>query len=240
VDWRVDPEGTDGAREGAWALGEPEEASAAGILTQPGADHTPGDGKLAFVTGPARGDFFAANDLDEGRTTLESPIFDLEAAADPTLVFWAWRSVWDFASDPVRPLDSAPLVVEVSADGGATWRELGRFAQQTEAWTRVSYRIRDALEPTSRTRFRFSVEETQAANTEVAIDDLEIVDFLATCEGADPEPDPDPDPSPGPEEEGDGDEGGGCRCARATPPDPELAAAILLGGLGLARRRRAW
>ncbi|MEL6188247.1 MAG: hypothetical protein AAFU79_26780, partial [Myxococcota bacterium] len=121
VDWTVDPDFTDSASGGMWALGDPELASAAGVLTQPEDDHTPDDGKLAFMTGPELRGFFASNDLDGGRTTLQSPIFALGGAVDPIVVFYAWRSVWDFSVDPIVPQRQAPLVVQVSNDGGATW-----------------------------------------------------------------------------------------------------------------------
>lgn len=238
VDWRVDPDGTDTAMAGAWALGDPEESVAAGITAQPEDDHTPGEGKLAFFTGPPLLDFFASNDLDEGRTTLESPVYALRDAQDPLLVFWAWRSVWDFASDPPEPQTQAPLVVEVSDDGGASYVELGRFEQQTEAWTRVGFRIRDAVELTNRIRFRFVVEETEPGNVEVGIDDLEILDFLASCRDDAPEPMP-PDPGD-PDDDDDG--GGGCRCLapRAEGPANSTVWIGLLfasGALGVLRRR---
>lgn len=240
VDWMVNPDGTDSAMGGRWALGEPESAEVAGILTQPNEDHTPGEGKLSFHTGPELMGFFATNSLGEGISTLQSPVFAIGQTEDPLLVFWAWRTAWNFAMDPPVPQTQAPLVVQASNDGGASWVELGRFEQQTEAWTRVSFRIRDAIEPTDRVRFRFLAEKTETpGNVELGIDDLEIVDFLASCEGSDPDPDPDPDPEPDPDANGDDDEGG-CRCASGPSPDPAgLGLALgLLVGVGTLRRRR--
>lgn len=238
VDWVVDPDGDDTADSGAWALGEPEPIEALGVATQPEGDHTPGEGTLAFMTGPEYGGFFASNDLDDGRTTLQSPVFAIGDALDPILVFYAWRSVWDFALDVPSPLTSAPLIVQVSADGGTTWSELGRLETQTTEWTRVEMRIRDAVTPSNRTRFRFVAEETAGGNTELGIDDVEIVDFLASCK-----------PNDGGNGGGDGGNGGGdggnsgdedsggCTCSTSRSSGlPWLALGLL--GLVLRRRRR--
>lgn len=206
-DWRVDPDGNDNATRGAFALGPPEEVSAAGVLTQPGEDHTP-DGELAFFTGPRAGSFFSTHNLTGGRTTLESPVFSLGDAQDPVLVFRAWRSVWDFTQDPPRPERHSPLRVSVSSDGGETYAPLGEFSGQTESWARVSFRLRDAIEPTDRVRFRFVAEEQQPANVEIGIDDIELLDFAATCTGT-TEPEPEP-------EVPDTGEGGGCRTGPGT------------------------
>lgn len=243
-DWRVDPEGRDTATAGAWALGEPEPTSNAGIVLQPASDHTP-DGSLAFMTGPAAGGFFSTFDLD-GASTLQSPVFAIGSSTDPFLVFWAWRRVFDFVRDPagVAVDDVAPLVVQVSSDGGATWFELGRFAEQTEAWTRVSFRIRDAVEPTDRVRFRFVASEGEEELTaELGVDDLEIVDFLPTCEGAEPEPEPpglDPDPEPpgpAPAASGGPRDEGGCTAAGSSSVSV-LGLVVLLAGASRRRLRR--
>lgn len=235
VDWTVDPDLTDTESAGAWALGDPEAASAAGITTQPEDDHTPDEGKLAFFTGPEFGGFVASNDLDGGRTTLESPIFAIGEAVDPIVVFYAWRSVWDFSVDPIVPQRQAPLVVQASNDGGRTYTELGRFESQTEEWARVQFRLRDAVAPTDRVRFRFVAEESMNGNVELGIDDLEIIDFLPNCAGVDPGPGPDPGPDPGPGP-GDGDDnGGGCGGVRGRSGG---AWAVLIVGLALLLRRR--
>lgn len=234
-DWRVNPDGDDTATAGAWALGIPEEAGAAGILTQPGQDHTPGEAKLAFMTGPELMNFFSSNDVDNGFTTLESPVFALSAAEDPSLVFYAWRAAYDFsqASGP-EPLDGAPLIIEVSNDGGETYAELGRFTENTEEWTRVSLNIRDVKELTDRMRFRFIIADESAAGTvEAGIDDLSVVDFLELCGGR-----VEPTPDGGVRRVEPMDDGGcGCSESAGTSSGAAVFTLAFLALLTFARRR---
>lgn len=235
-DWRVNPDGTDNATGGLWALGEPEMGGVNGVMTQPGADHTPGDAKLAFMTGPELQGFVSTNDLDGGRTTLESPVFAIGDAVDPSLVFYVWRTAYDFSTPEPTAL-SAPLIVYVSNDGGTTYEELGSFDENTEDWTRVSFRIRDAVALTNRMRFRFEIaDESQGGRgtIEAGIDDLSIVNFLAEC-SMDVET-PDAGVSGG---GGGGDDGGGCGCQDAGGSTSWWAAFAVLALAMLGRRRRA-
>lgn len=232
-DWTVDPDGTDTALEGVWELGEPGLVTVLGLVTQPGEDHTPGDGKLSFHTGVEGASFFADDDLDGGRTTLESPVFALAGSLDPIMSFYVWHMVGDFTvSGGPGPVEGSEIQVLVSNDGGENYVEMGRIEENTEDWTRVAYRIRDAVEPSNRIRFRFVVaDESTVGNVEAGIDDLQILDFV---EGCDIEIDnPGPKPMPTPTEPKDG----GCS---STAPGSSSALGIfgVLLLAGMIRRRR--
>ncbi|MCA9554750.1 MAG: hypothetical protein KC933_32270, partial [Myxococcales bacterium] len=107
---------------------------------------------------------------------------------------------------------------------------------RTTEWTLAALRIRDAVEPTNRMRFRFVIaDETDMGTVEAGIDDIEILDFVEGCELPDPDPDPDPDPTPNP----DGDRSGGCGCTAAEAGGAgSLAFMVGLLGLGAVLRRR--
>jgi len=182
-DWQVDPEEDDTATAGKWALDQPELVSALGVVTQPGADHSPGASKLAFLTGPRKGSTFATNDVDGGKTTLESPIFAIEGARAPKLVFHRWFVAEDFvAAGGPKPVTGAALSVLGSSDGGATWSELATYSDRTLGWTRTEILLSEKLSITDRMRFRFVVNDpTTTGTVEGGIDDLEIVDVLDGC-----------------------------------------------------------
>lgn len=246
ADWTVNPTGADTAEDGAWALDQPELVSVLGVVTQPAGDHSPGEAKLAFFTGPKKERSFSDNDVDNGRTALESPVYGLADARDPTLVFYAWHVALDFTKTPPEPVEGGELVVSATNDGGESWVELGRVAEQTTEWTRVELRIRDAIVPTNRTRFRFEIEDSSLSGiVEAGIDDLEIIDFLDACELDVDRPDGGPaTPPPG------GGREEGCACAVASgelgvpgrgEADRGRAALLLLllaGGAARARRSR--
>lgn len=239
-DWRVNPDGNDGASSGWWALGVPETGNAVGILTQPDGDHTPGDAKLAFMTGPELLGFVSSNDVDDGETTLESPVFAIGDAQDPSLEFYAWRVAIDFSqqSGPQDITDS-PLIVLVSNDGGESYTELGRFEENTEEWTRVSMPIRDAVAITNRMRFRFVIaDETPGGRgtVEAGIDDVAIVNFLDAC-APDVEPTPDGGVTGG-GGGGDDDDDGGCGCSDVGGASSSAGAFALVAFVLFGRRRR--
>lgn len=248
VDWTVNPDEDDTAFEGQWALGVPEAVvDRRGDLTQPEADRSTGEGELAFMTGPQASEdgsiLFTSNDLDGGRTTLESPIFAIGETLDPSLVFFVWRVARNYVvADPVDLTDS-DLVVQVSNDGGERYVELGRFSENTKDWTRLSFRIRDALEPTNRMRFRFVAEEEEPAMpadllVEMGIDDLQIIDSLPEC-AMGPSPSTDAgvtDASSGPAP-ADGDDGG-CGCSAAPTSDAWPALFVFALVMVWAVRRR--
>lgn len=225
--WTVNPERADDASTGAWALGAPEFASLLGVVTQPGSDQSPGASKLSFHTGPVRGTSPSSNDVDGGRTTLESPIFAVEGARDPTLVFYHWFVAEDFAAmGGPRPVAGAALDVLGSSDGGATWKPLASLTARTERWTRTALRLRDTLAITNRMQFRFVASDPSMTGTvEAGVDDLAVVDVLEGC--AVPEG-PTPTAPPLPVDSG---------CATTSPSSLGVLAVVAVA-VGVARRRR--
>ncbi len=231
-DWTVDPDRDDTATAGAWALDTPEFASLLGVVTQPGADQSPGASKLSFHTGPARGTSPTSNDVDGGRTTLESPIYAIEGARDPTLIFHHWFVAEDFSvqGGPV-PVAGAALTVLGSSDGGATWKELAALSARTPTWTRTAIGLRDQLAITNRMQFRFVVSDPSMTGVvEAGIDDLALVDVLDGCAV---------DPGPGDGEKPPVVEESGCAATSPRGLAPVLALALVGAGAWAARRRRA-
>ncbi len=230
-DWRVNPATDDTATAGKWDLGVPEFVSVLGVVTQPGADHTPGASKLAYVTGPRKGQTFSTNDVDGGKTTLESPIFAIEGARDPSLVFYAWFVGQNFAAQGgPAPVAGASLTVQGSSDGGATWTELLSITDSTAEWTRYAIKLRDkGLASTNRMRFRFvATDPSMPGTVEAGLDDLELIDVLSECKVAGEGTDAGPGPAPAPAK--------GCGCQTLSSPVEGLG--IALFALLLAGRRR--
>ncbi len=233
--WRVDPEGTDTADDGTWALAVPSEVrSLGGTITQPDEDHTPEDASdLAFITGPRSDGLFSRSDLDGGRTTLQTPVIAIGEARAPLMRVWLWRTATDFTVNPPEELDN-PLVIEASTDGGETWTVIEEFREQTETWTLLEVDLRSAgIEPSNRTLFRFWIEENESTeNIEAGVDDFEVIDFLPGCPQVPDDVGPDPDPD---EEE---EEGGGCTQGGAARSSRVLLA-IGLAAWWVRRRRTA-
>jgi hypothetical protein len=120
--WQVDPRGRDTAADGAWARGVP-----AGAGAQPGSAIS---GQAVLVTGRAAG-----HDVDDGRTTIRSPLFTVPAdgAASLRLRYWVALGAGATQADGLRVHlvgrrgGRVATLLEVSGDGTrreADWRTL--------------------------------------------------------------------------------------------------------------------
>ncbi len=188
--WKIDPDGQDKTRGGAWEAGTPERTLAFDFIMQPDGAWS---GRNAFVTGAARGPGEAdSNDLD-GVTTLESPPFSIAGLRDPRLRFMVHFVAADFHRDVLIPGANDHLVVLASADGGP-WTEVDRHGGLDLGWHQRIIRLADRLDAgqlaASALRFRFVAQDAGGLDNvvEAAIDDVEIAGIVDACLRAAPDP----------------------------------------------------
>ena len=136
--WRVNPDGTDTATTGRWAVANP------GATKLHGAKQL-GDvisGSKDLVTGAAAGSGANANDVDHGRTTIRSRQITLPAdpAAYGNLTF---RYTFAYSSGS-SARDYLRVLVEAE-DGTRTvvFERLGRPADRDAVWTSASASLAD-------------------------------------------------------------------------------------------------
>jgi hypothetical protein len=159
------------ARGGRWEWGDPEASFALDTPAQSGSDHTRG-GTYCWVTGAAAGGAAVENDVDFGRTTLYSPIFDLSGCLDPLVSYARW-----YTNNLAGNTDEDELLVEVSADGGRSWVTVERVGESNTRSRRAQYRIADFVPLGPSVRFRFVAADMAGPSlVEAALDDFEILD----------------------------------------------------------------
>jgi subtilisin family serine protease len=165
---------SDQADAGLWIRAEPVGTEYGGQVIQPDEDHTPAPGIQCFVTGNANpGDSAGTNDVDHGCTTLVSPFFDLSGATRAFVTYWRWFGEGGNSTDD-------DFVVEVSADGGATWVELERVPDLANAWHRVAVDLADLVVLSDQVQFRFlACDDNTQGLVEAAIDDFTVETFVA-------------------------------------------------------------
>ena len=162
--WTLGVAGDD-ATTGVWIRDVPVSSS-----YQPGTDHTPDPGTMCFVTGNAApGDGAGVNDVDGGKTTLLSPVFDLSDRSWAGLTYWRWY-VDETAYDDA-------FYVDLSNDDGATWHSLEVVTASAYPWVYVEIDDLGSIVPlTDQMRLRFVAEDVgQGSLVEALIDDLEIL-----------------------------------------------------------------
>src|SRR4029453_14161509 len=142
----------DAATTGVWERVVPIASQAA-----PDADFTGPPGTFAFVTqnGPVGGAIGVA-DVDGGKTTLRSPVFDLASGGPYTSVTaryrrWYWNRLGGTQDDVWR--------ADVSNDGGTNWTNVETIADGHGGWDLVNVDLMALFGAPAQVRFRFIAED---------------------------------------------------------------------------------
>jgi hypothetical protein len=192
----------DNADFGGWALGIPgdnattgewEEDAPVGSYTvdvAPGTvvatdvQNTPG-GEFCFITGNASSETagIGENDVDGGKTTLQTPIIDMSGLTEPIVAYWRY-----YTNNP--PGGANPGAdwwqVRMSNDGGQNWTYIEDTQTADMNWRRNAIRIADWMEPTAQMRFQFIASDSTRLGQnldggsliEAALDDFILYDRM--------------------------------------------------------------
>lgn len=151
---------------GMWVRGKPNPTSS---QSAPGDDAQFDCGDFAFVTGNSHSLDSDADDVDHGRVTLYSPIFDLTGFSDPHIHYARW--FFNFHG-PVPPADDT-LEIRLS-NGTTTVRIDAQGSQGTDfhQWVPKSIRVADFIAPSANMQLIVTVsDEDPAVNiTEAGFD----------------------------------------------------------------------
>jgi hypothetical protein len=181
--WTVN-DGTDTASTGIWTRVEPFGTNSGGSPVQPQVDNSAG-GSLCFITGNAHGGdptAIGADDVDGGKTTLLSPIFDLTTTFRPVIRYYRWYT---------NSAGSAPgqdfWRVDISNDGGSTWESVENTTSSTASWKKVMFLVENEVTPTNNMQLRFIAEDIGGGSiVEAGVDDVEILHFQDLGTGTEP------------------------------------------------------
>jgi hypothetical protein len=168
----------DTATQGTWQRIDP-----IGTDAQPEVDHTSGPGTECFVTGqgPQFGNIGDA-DVDEGVTTLLSPLLDLSGTGQATIAYWRWyhNSYSQLDADEGLGPNEDVLTVWITDDGGATWtlvESVGPTGPETSGgWILHAFDAGALVDLTDQVRLRFVASDVgNFSIVEAAVDDLLVV-----------------------------------------------------------------
>lgn len=164
----------DNATGGIWERADPNGTWTITTPIQPEDDHTADPGAMCFVTGNAmEGASPSADDVDNGRTTLLSPVYDLSSRSNAWVGYYRWFTN-DTAGTPITDW----WTVEVSADSGRTWVVIESDLSSDRSWRHVQRYLLDFVPLTDGVRFRFiATDEDPASIVEAAIDDFALFEY---------------------------------------------------------------
>jgi len=161
----------DNASTGVWERGDPQGTDYNGNIVQMEDDHTPAPGVSCWVTG-LYGSEAGTNDVDGGKTTLFSPLFDLTGGTDITIGYWRW-----YTNDEGNAPGQDYWRVDVTNDGGETWTSVENTNVSNEAWQQVTFALADLVpEPAGLVQLRFIAEDAPDGSlVEAGVDDFTLV-----------------------------------------------------------------
>ena len=172
---------SDDASSGIWERGIPSATYYEGVIVQPGYDSQNDDGDYCFVTGNStQGDNVGYNDVDGGKTTLFSPIFDLSDFEESFISYEKWYSN-NVGDNP----DNDSFEFQVSNDSGSNWINVENTNITNNSWQWSYHSITDYISLNDEVQFRFVASDeyfdgdngTGGSIIEAAIDNFNIVVF---------------------------------------------------------------
>jgi hypothetical protein len=169
----------------AWPMdAQHEEVPAlATINCAPYLDHSPGTAGACWVTGqsPDSNNIYGG-DVDNGKTSLTTPAFDMTGMAVPTIGYWRWFASWfpiGLSNGHDGPDPDDFLAVLISNDG-TNWTPVDTTRGMENHWKERAVRVADYVTPTNQVRLRFVAADlgTPGVDTacEAAIDDVTAYD----------------------------------------------------------------
>jgi len=161
----------DTALAGAWERGDPVGTYVGSLAAQPEDDHTPDPGRACYITGAAAGASPGGNDLDEGVTTIASPVFSLAGLEQAYISWFYW-----FSADLGAVGGADRLLVELSNDAGQSWVAVDLVTGSASRWRYSQVRVIDHLAPTGAMQMRVTASDMSPASlVEAALDDVLVL-----------------------------------------------------------------
>jgi len=170
----------DDAATGIWTRVDPIGTEYSGYVIQMEDDHTPAPGTLCFVTGNGSvGGAAGENDVDGGKTTLLTPVFQLGGALSAQVSYYRWYTN-SWGNNP----DEDWWDVDVTNDG-VNWVSLEHTQTTLAAWTQFTFELTDYITLTDQVQLRFVAADEGAGGSlvEAGVDDFLLTVFMPVQTG---------------------------------------------------------
>jgi hypothetical protein len=166
--WTVGDTG-DNATTGIWTRADPIGTMYGTLEVQPEDDHTDSPGTRCFVTGNGSS-HSDGDDVDNGKTTLKTAVFDLSGVSGAIISYWRW-----YADLGAFHSNNDIFQVDISSNGGSSWVNVEMLDHTKNYWHEASFKVDEFITPTHQMRVRFiAKDEPDDSLCEACIDDFEI------------------------------------------------------------------
>ena len=169
----VDGLPSDGATTGEWEQSFLEQTTIGGGVVQPDYQVTPG-GQFCYVTQGIAGNSPGDYDVDNGATTITSPVYDLTGYLNPAFEYFRW-----YSNDQGATPGTDYWQVYISNDG-VNYIPVENTNVADHSWRRFVFRVNDYFTPGSTFTVRFVAEDANAGSLiEALMDDFSLYDEAA-------------------------------------------------------------
>jgi len=161
---------SDDAVTGQWIIDVPTPSYVGNGMVQPDVQFTTG-GMFCALTGNASSPSAGAgdNDVDGGKTTLITPIYDLSAISYPAFSFYRW-----YSNDQGATPGTDFWQVAISNDG-INYVDVENTNYADHSWRRFTFKVLDYVGTTSNVTLRFIAEDANDGSlVEALVDDLTL------------------------------------------------------------------
>ncbi len=191
TDWKIGENTGDNATEGIWERAVPVASYLNSVMgqlpCQPGYDRTYGDGtgQCLVTANPPAGTAptnINAADVDNGNTTVITPVFDLEGYENPVISYYRW-----FSNDRGANGRSDAWQVQIkngNTSANAWFSSVEHTFQSDHSWRRRIFAVKEYLPQAKSVQLRFiatdrinnSLPNQGQGTVEAALDDFVIYD----------------------------------------------------------------
>ncbi len=179
ANWSVGNNIGDNASSGTWIHAKPIGSSASGVSQsipiQPNMDHTTGTTGKCLVTGnaPSISSQPGTADVDDGTTSVITPVFDLTGFTRPVVEYWRWYSN-NGGSNP----NSDYWTVFIKSSTSNIWVVRADYTKATDnKWRRRIFHVDQFLTNPTAISLKFQANDaTPGSIVEAAVDDIYIYD----------------------------------------------------------------
>ncbi|MEZ4887725.1 MAG: T9SS type A sorting domain-containing protein [Chitinophagales bacterium] len=165
-------EADDDASTGIWEIGTPNPTfNDAGREVQMANDNSPtNDNRCAFTGNANGGNGVGGNDIDDGKTTLLSPVYNVKGYTATAVSYYRWYSN-DQGANPGNDF----WEVYVSVDGGS-WQQIEEANIADASWRFSSIRLKDYGNVQNTVQLRFVASDPLILNAGLQFDGGSIVE----------------------------------------------------------------
>ncbi len=179
--WFFNPDGDDDASTGKWTIESPNPSFSGSFMVQTNKDKTEigNDLNLCAFTGNASvSASFGTNDVDDGKTTLQTPPFDVSDIENPAISYWRW-----FVNDPPGGANPGNDAWQVFiSDDGVNWVRVERTFVSDVSWRQNVVRVEDYVTPSQTVSLRFIAQDSLITGlpfdggsiVEAAVDEVQV------------------------------------------------------------------